>query len=306
MKTVGFCSLCSKSNCSKRIHVTCAQRNKCTIEVIKEEDKSIDFRAYCSKHKPEKSKRRVSSKFIRNVVAKKGTKALKSKYARSANLNANWILSKQENAPLNNEKQPSDQSTSSPSNDAIEDQKLRSQNIEKVKEKIVAKNKSNEKKSKPVDTSKPSTSNAVSKILKSIENKIYNAQHELSAIEIAPVDTSTPKSSNVATMKEKQCETVEGKFFVINHIIACDTGIKLYFNQHNFFIQSMQSGETSASESMLWDSCGGSLDVSLGFVSIEHSCYKDEQIAKVNIKNKNFIFVHTLFIEDVENFYILF
>lgn len=37
---------------------------------------------------------------------------------------------------------------------------------------------------------------------------------------------------------------------------------------------------------MSWDSCGGSLNVSLGFVAIQHSCYKDKQIQKVSFESK--------------------
>lgn len=33
---------------------------------------------------------------------------------------------------------------------------------------------------------------------------------------------------------------------------------------------------------MSWDSCGGSLNVSLGFVEKKHRCYKDEEIQKVH------------------------
>lgn len=87
MKTAGFCSLCSKGKCTKRIHITCAQRNNCTIEIKNNEKNSIDFRAYCADHKPSKSKRRVSSKFVRGVVSKK----YKSKGSKH-NKNADWII----------------------------------------------------------------------------------------------------------------------------------------------------------------------------------------------------------------------
>lgn len=36
---------------------------------------------------------------------------------------------------------------------------------------------------------------------------------------------------------------------------------------------------------MWWDSCGGSLDVSLGFIERKHSCSKDEEIVKVRFEN---------------------
>lgn len=237
LKAVGFCSLCSKSKCTERIHVTCAQKNKCTIEVVKEEDNSIDFRAYCSKHKPSKSKRRVSSKFVRKVVAKKGTKANKKKYSHSANQNANWILSKQENVlkdtqNLNNMngKRPTEQSNSDQSNAAIKIAKLQSQITESCndkenasrhktkkhrKEKQVAKNQSNEKSSEVVNASKPSTPNTAANILKRIEDKMNNAQNQMNANEITPVklhQTSTPKISNVAFKKKNQTETIEGIF----------------------------------------------------------------------------------------------
>lgn len=51
-----------------------------------------------------------------------------------------------------------------------------------------------------------------------------------------------------------------------------------------FSVKDARNNDISTSESMMWDSCGGSLDVSLGFVSVEHSCYKDEQIIKVIIQ----------------------
>lgn len=89
LKSVGICCLCSKSKCEKRIHITCAQRNNCAIEITNEN--SISFRAYCNDHKPGKSKQRVSSIFVRESVAKK-YKASTKKHVKKNTENANWIV----------------------------------------------------------------------------------------------------------------------------------------------------------------------------------------------------------------------
>lgn len=49
-------------------------------------------------------------------------------------------------------------------------------------------------------------------------------------------------------------------------------------------MKKISGDETVQYSSMWWDSCGGSLDVSLGFVEREHSCYKDAKIVKVTKK----------------------
>lgn len=223
LKTVGFCSLCSKSKCAKRIHVTCAQRNKCTIEITKEKSNSIDFRAFCSEHKPRKSKRRVSSKFVRNVVAKKGQKAIKKKYVRSANQNASWILSMQDNVR--------DQSVVGSSSVAIprkkfplrvtgndDDKENEWPNVANTieNEKVITENKSVAKSSERAGTSKQNTSKqrtsiTVSGILKSIENKTINAEKQMNADE-TPLDISALETSSIASIEKNQTENTEGMF----------------------------------------------------------------------------------------------
>lgn len=89
------CSLClSKNDCPERIHITCAQQNGCTIEIVDKKGK-IDFRAYCMEHqpmKPSKSKRRVSSKFLQEIAAQKENGNAKTNNQKSSNSNADWIL----------------------------------------------------------------------------------------------------------------------------------------------------------------------------------------------------------------------
>lgn len=69
----GFCGYCSKHDCPNRIHITCAQQNKCLEEVTNVTDNSLKFRAYCMDHKPKNSKR-LSFGFVRKIVDKKKTK----------------------------------------------------------------------------------------------------------------------------------------------------------------------------------------------------------------------------------------
>lgn len=220
LKAVGFCSLCSKSKCEKRIHVTCAQRNKCTIEITKEKDNSIDFRAYCANHKPSKSKRRVSSKFVRSVVVKKGQKAFKKKYSRSANQNADWILKNQ----TKEDSLVCEKFVAGSSNGAICDE-LQSHSSDKEntscnekiaqkEKKLAVKNQSNAKSSELVDIPKQGNSNAASRILKSIENKTIRAQSQTIGSEVAAVHTSTMKTKLILSSKEKkQAEFIEGMFY---------------------------------------------------------------------------------------------
>lgn len=66
--------------------------------------------------------------------------------------------------------------------------------------------------------------------------------------------------------------------------IAHDYAILITFIQFPFLNQFYLEGSENVDcglEGMLWDSCGGTLDTSLGFVEIEHRCYKDEKIKKV-------------------------
>lgn len=87
----GFCNSCDKSKCNERLHVTCAQKEKCLKEVESKTDGSIKFRAYCKKHKPEppKTGRRVSSGTVQRVLEKKRKKQLTES---SSKQNAEWIL----------------------------------------------------------------------------------------------------------------------------------------------------------------------------------------------------------------------
>lgn len=94
LRADGFCSYCSKNDCPERIHITCAQQNGCTIEIVDKKDK-IDFRAYCMEHqptKPSKSKRRVSSKFLQEIAAQKENGNAKTNNQKTSNANADWIL----------------------------------------------------------------------------------------------------------------------------------------------------------------------------------------------------------------------
>lgn len=43
---------------------------------------------------------------------------------------------------------------------------------------------------------------------------------------------------------------------------------------HFNFIEKMNT-------SMWWDSCGGTLNMSLGYIERDHDCYKDRKIVKV-------------------------
>lgn len=54
-----------------------------------------------------------------------------------------------------------------------------------------------------------------------------------------------------------------------------------------FSVKDRNSELSATDASMSWDSCGGSLDVSLGLVSVEHRCYKDEDINKVVIQTRH-------------------
>lgn len=58
----GSCK-CFQSDCKKRFHVTCAQRNNCLKECTNEKNNKIEFQAYCHQHKPQSS-RRISSIFV--------------------------------------------------------------------------------------------------------------------------------------------------------------------------------------------------------------------------------------------------
>lgn len=87
----GVCPLCSKNKCDNRIHITCAQSENCLAEQVSKSDDTIKFRAYCLKHQPRKSRRRVSSGIVRKMVAKRGKKNQK-KLPQSSDLNCEWIL----------------------------------------------------------------------------------------------------------------------------------------------------------------------------------------------------------------------
>lgn len=96
----GYCNLCDKAECPNRIHVTCAQQNKCLQEVTSKKDKSIAFRAYCMNHKPKDAKR-LSIGFVRQMVDKKVQKEMNEKRVQSSNMNANWLL----NGPIHEKQQ---------------------------------------------------------------------------------------------------------------------------------------------------------------------------------------------------------
>lgn len=87
----GFCGLCANSSCSNRIHVTCAQQNKCLQEVTNKSDNSLKFRAYCLVHKPKDSKR-LSIGFVRKMVERKEKKEKDEKRAQSSSMNASWLM----------------------------------------------------------------------------------------------------------------------------------------------------------------------------------------------------------------------
>lgn len=90
-KSQGFASLCPKRGCSHRLHVSCAQKEKCLKEFENETNDNIKFRAFCKTHKPNppKSGRRVSSGSVKGFVNKKRQKQLVLNGAKS---NADWIL----------------------------------------------------------------------------------------------------------------------------------------------------------------------------------------------------------------------
>lgn len=94
-ENVGFSPLCSNSKCKNRLHITCAQKSDCLKEENKK-DGTIKFRAYCRDHKPT-SNRRISSGFVREVLAEKRQKNKKIKEIENANkeksatLNSDWL-----------------------------------------------------------------------------------------------------------------------------------------------------------------------------------------------------------------------
>lgn len=83
-KCEGYCNLCAKTKCTQRLHVTCAQMEKCLEEKHKASG-TISFRAYCKDHKPKKPNRRVS---IKGLLDKKRKKPSKQTNAKA---NADWI-----------------------------------------------------------------------------------------------------------------------------------------------------------------------------------------------------------------------
>lgn len=86
----GFASFCSTSKCKKRLHVTCAQKNKSVKEIVDVEDNSIRFKAYCKDHMwNDDESRRLSSEGVKNIVDKKRHKILKQK---ANSDDAAWIL----------------------------------------------------------------------------------------------------------------------------------------------------------------------------------------------------------------------
>lgn len=116
----GFSSLCSRGRCNDRLHISCAHKNRCLKEDLDKHGK-IKFRAYCNKHKPSDSCRRISSEFVRGAVMKKKeakfekskqksekSKEKKEKAERSArekneketssDLNIGWLIEKSMNA----------------------------------------------------------------------------------------------------------------------------------------------------------------------------------------------------------------
>lgn len=90
-KSRGYCCSCSHSKCKERLHITCAQNEKCLKEFESESDGTIKFRAYCKSHKPKptRSDRRVSSGTVKKVLQKKRKKQLMQIGNKS---NGDWIL----------------------------------------------------------------------------------------------------------------------------------------------------------------------------------------------------------------------
>lgn len=84
----GFCGYCSKHKCTNRIHITCAQQNKCLEEVENKTDNSLKFYAFCMEHKPKNSKR-LSIGFSTKMVEKKEKEKMR---AQSSNQNAHWLV----------------------------------------------------------------------------------------------------------------------------------------------------------------------------------------------------------------------
>lgn len=91
--STGFCSLCCNRRCNNRLHITCAQHNKCLKEETVKND-AIKFRAYCPEHKPSDSSRRISAQFVRGRVLR-ARKEHRAHRERSTTLNADWITQSQ-------------------------------------------------------------------------------------------------------------------------------------------------------------------------------------------------------------------
>lgn len=64
-KMHGMCCSCSHPECANWIHITCAQKKDCLKEVENEKNNKLAFFAYCDKHKPVESSRRISAIFVR-------------------------------------------------------------------------------------------------------------------------------------------------------------------------------------------------------------------------------------------------
>lgn len=72
-KTLGICCECTQPDCGFWLHITCAQKANCLLEVVGKNDK-IQFQSFCKQHKPvddSTASRRISSNFVREQVKEK-------------------------------------------------------------------------------------------------------------------------------------------------------------------------------------------------------------------------------------------
>lgn len=79
-KILGICCECTRPNCQNWLHITCAQKSNCLVEVAEKDDK-IKFESYCPQHKPvDGATRRISSNFVREQIFEKTPTPLQGVY----------------------------------------------------------------------------------------------------------------------------------------------------------------------------------------------------------------------------------
>lgn len=246
----GFCCLCSNSKCKHRLHITCAQKAHGLKEKMKSDEmKSIKFLAYCPDHKPVVAERKISSRSVRRVslgtIAKK--KEAKKNKENCAKLAAQWILDANGAAETKRNDEPNS------IDNGIADEKSPQNNSDESPQAIVVGNEFSVQKStrkrqfeRSVDEKSKRVKENGNELAENVEDMVHSG-----------------------TSNELSCD--ESKF--CNYackLNSCSLQLILYDSY-----MKKESGELS------WDSCGGSLNVSLGFVEIQHTCYKDAKIDKV-------------------------